>query len=213
MTVGHVDHRFSRRYCAECVRHLAEGDDSSARPQQLFVLLENHLTAAVYRSDTQACALFCSELLPGNNVGVMLEPRDHNFVVFLDVAVPPTLGDQIDALGGTTHEDDLTCGGSIQKSANFVPRALISIGRTCSQRVGSPVNVGILVAIKSRDPVNDRIRLLGSRGVVEPNQRSPVHMFLQDREVAFDDMRIKKSLPEADVRNQLRLELERVELW
>src|SRR5437016_12286666 len=123
----------------------------------------------------------------------MLEPRDYNFVVFFDVAVAPALGDQIDALGGAAHEDDLTCRGSIQKSANFVPRAFISVGRTRSECVSGPVNVGILVAVKSGDPVNHGLGFLGSRSVVEPNQRSPVHMFLQDREVTFDDMWIEES--------------------
>ena len=63
--------------------------------------------AIVDRGDAQARALLGAELLPRNDVGVVLEPGDDDLVARADVAAPPALGHEVDALGGAAHEDDL----------------------------------------------------------------------------------------------------------
>ena len=77
------------------------------RVEQLLVLVEHDLAAVVDRRDAQLGALLGRELLPGHDVGVVLEVRDDDLVALLDVAAAPGLGDQVDALGGAAHEDDL----------------------------------------------------------------------------------------------------------
>ena len=58
--------------------------------EQLLVLVEQDLAAVVDRHDAQHRALFGSELLPGNDVGVMLEPGDDDLVARADVARGPS---------------------------------------------------------------------------------------------------------------------------
>ncbi len=50
------------------------------RTEQLLVLLENDLAAIVHRRDAQPRAGLGAELLPGHDVGVMLEPGDDDLV-------------------------------------------------------------------------------------------------------------------------------------
>ena len=78
--------------------------------KQLLVLVEQHLAGVVHRRNPQTRALFRAEHLPGNDVGVMLQPGDDDLVVLLNVLPPPALRDQVDRLGGSANKDDLTCG-------------------------------------------------------------------------------------------------------
>ena len=107
VTMGHLHHFACWRDRAEGVRYLAERYDFRARAQQLLVLFEDDLAAIVDRRYAQAPAFFRTQLLPRHDVGVVLQPCDDDLVVFFDIAVAPTLGDEIDALGGAANKDDL----------------------------------------------------------------------------------------------------------
>ena len=61
-------------------------------------------------------------------------------------------------------------------------------GRCCirgagGEFVGGPVDVGVLVLVEVRQPVDDGLGLVGGGGVVEPDQRPAIHPLLQDGEV------------------------------
>ena len=88
-------------------------------PEQLFVFFEDHLAAIVDRRDAQPRALLRAQLLPRHDVGVVLEPGDDDLVALLDVAAAPALGDEVDALGGAAHEDDLARRAAFRKRRTF----------------------------------------------------------------------------------------------
>ena len=90
----------------ERVGHLWKRNQARARAKQLFVFIEKNLATVVDGRDTQLGALFPAQHLPGHDVGVVLEPGDHDLVVLLDVLPSPALGHQVDALGCATNEDD-----------------------------------------------------------------------------------------------------------
>ena len=124
VAMRHLDHLPRRRDGAERVRDLRERDEPRARAEQLLVLVEHDLAVVVHRRDAQPGALLGAELLPRHDVGVMLEPGDDDLVVLADVAAPPRLRDQVDALGRAADEDDLVAGRGVQKRAHLVSRAL-----------------------------------------------------------------------------------------
>ena len=99
-------------------------------------------------SDAQACPFFGTELLPGHDVGVVLEPGDDDLVVFLNIAASPALGDQVDAFGRAAHEDDFARGGGIQEAARLFPRAFVGVGGPGRKIVGGAMNVGIFVRVE-----------------------------------------------------------------
>ena len=68
------------------------------------------------------------------------------------------------------------------------------------QLVGRAVDVGVLVLVEVRQPVDDRLRLLCRCRVVEPDQGTAVDRFLQNREIAADRMHIECGMRGAERR-------------
>ncbi len=53
------------------------------------------------------------------------------------------------------------------------------------------MNVGIFVSVEVAKAIDDALRLLCRRGVVQPDQRSPVHAFAQQRKVPANRLRVE----------------------
>ena len=73
-----------------------ERDDARARAEQLLVFVEHDVAAVVDRGDAQLRARLRAELLPGHDVGVVLEPGDDDLVARPDIAPAPALRDEVD---------------------------------------------------------------------------------------------------------------------
>src|SRR6202167_5278278 len=114
---------------------------------------------------------------------MMLEPGDDDLVIFLDVAMAPTLGTAITGPGGAANEDDLSRRRSVQEAAGLFASALIGVGSSRRERVCGTMNVGIFVLIEIRQAIDDCVRLLRSGSIVEPDQRTSIDTLLQDREI------------------------------
>ena len=97
--------------------------------EQLFILGQKNLPGVVDGRNAQPGALFRAEHLPGNDVGVMLQPGDDDLIVLLNIAPAPTLRHQVDAFGGSSDEYDLARGSGIEKTARLLARGLVGIGR------------------------------------------------------------------------------------
>ncbi len=95
----------------------------------------------------------------------------------------PGISHQIDSFRGAANEDDLFGFRCADKSTDRVAGLFIGIGRPRRQLVRGAVDVGVLVGVEVRQPVDHYLRLLRGRGVVEPDQRLSVDGLPQDREV------------------------------
>src|ERR1035438_5030759 len=85
-------------------------------PEISTARLLSNLAAIVHRSYAQARALLRGQLLPGHDVGVVFQPGDDDLVVLLHVTAAPSLGDQVDTLGGAAHKDNFARGGSVEEA-------------------------------------------------------------------------------------------------
>ncbi len=94
---------------AERVGNLSEGDEARLGTEQLVIFVEQDLSGVVHGGDAQARASFGAEHLPGNDVGVVLEPGDDDFIAFVDILAAPALRDEVDAFGCAADEDDFLC--------------------------------------------------------------------------------------------------------
>jgi hypothetical protein len=65
-------------------------------------------------------ALGGGELLPGHDVGVVLQVADDDLVALARRSGAPALGDQVDALGGAAHKDDRSRSGALMKRRTFL---------------------------------------------------------------------------------------------
>ena len=113
----------------------------------------------------------------------MLQVGDDDLVAGQQMLAAPGVGHQVDRFGGAAHEDDLFVLRRADESPNRVAGLFVGIGRPGRQLVRGAVDVGVLVGVEVRQPVDHHLRLLGGRGVVEPDQRLSVDGLLQDREV------------------------------
>jgi hypothetical protein len=118
-----------------------ETDDACARAEQLFVFIEEDVAVVVDRGDAEPRSCLETQLLPGNDIGVMFQPGDDDLVACLDIATTPALGDQIDPFSRPAHEDDLVRRRRADEAANLVARRLVSVGRSGRERVRSAVDV------------------------------------------------------------------------
>ena len=159
-------------------------DEARARPEEALVRVQQDLPRVVDGGDAQARALLGAEELPGHDVGVVLQQRQDDLVALAHVAPPPALGDQVDPLGRPAHEDDLARGAGPEETPRGLARAFVGVGRSRRQGVRRAVDVGVLALVEAGDALDDRARLLRGGGVVEPDERTPVHLLGEDGKVA-----------------------------
>ncbi len=51
-----------------------------------------------------------------------------------------------------------------------------------------PMNVRVLVQIIMADAIDNLLRALGRRGIIQPHQRMPLHLFGKDRKICTDPL-------------------------
>jgi hypothetical protein len=73
-----------------------------------------------------------------------------------------------------------------QEAGHRAAGVLVGLGRPRRQLVCGAVDIGVLVAVELGQALDDRIRLLGRGGIIEPDQRPAVDPLVQDGEVAAD---------------------------
>jgi len=198
-----VDDLLDRNDGAERVRNLRHRDDPGAIGQQLLELVEPHLAGVVDRNHAQLRALFGAQHLPGHDVGMMFQVRDHDLVAFAHVLLAVGLGDQVDAFGGAAHEDDFFGLRCPDELGDLLARAFVGIGRASGEFVRGAVDVRVLVLVEVREPLDHRARLLRRRRVIEPDQLilSAVDARGEDREIAADRIHVERA---AALRNRWR---------
>ena len=88
------------------------------------------------------------QLLPGHDVGVVLEVGDDDLVALADVLPAPALGDEVDALGGAADEDDVVGRVCAEEPGDRGAGLLVGVGGAGGQVVRGPVDVGVLVLVE-----------------------------------------------------------------
>jgi hypothetical protein len=51
-----------------------------------------------------------------------------------------------------------------------------------------PMNVRVFVQIIMADAIDNLLRALGRRGIIQPHQRMPLHLFGKDRKICTDPL-------------------------
>src|ERR1700760_2293627 len=171
---------------------MPNSDNLCLRRQQLFKLVEQKLALVVDRSYAQLCAFFFTQQLPGNNVGMVLQSRDQNFITTTDVLTAIRLRHQVDGFRGAANKDDLFAVSRIQELARRFPNIFIMLRGPFRKRVNAAVNIGIVVAIITFQRFHYRQRLLRGGGVVKINQRLAVYLLVQNRKVFADLVHVKR---------------------
>ena len=122
--------------------------------------------------------------LPGDHVAVVLRDAQNDLVAGLHELAAPGVRDEVDRLGRVAHEDDgLVTVLRVDKARDLGSHGLVQGRRLFRQRVNTAVDVGVVVLVVVDQGIDDLVRLLGGRCVIEIDQRLAVDLSLQDRKV------------------------------
>ena len=121
----------------------------------------------------------------------MFQPGDDDLVILADVLAPPALGNQVDPLGSAAHEDDFAGRRGVEEAADLFAGGLVGIRGPGRQFMRRAVDVGILVSVEVTEAVDDALRLLGGRGIIQPDQRPAVHALPQNRKIPPDGLHVE----------------------
>ena len=161
------------------VRDMGQRHELRPPRQQRLVSVLAQLAVVGDRDHPQGRPLFLAEPLPGDDVGVVLHPRDHDLVTGADVKASIRLGDKIDRLGGAPHENDLPVLPGVQKRLNPGPGLLEEPGRPIAEGMHAAMDVGVGRLVIPGHGLENRTRLLGRRGIVQVNQGRLVDDLIQ----------------------------------
>ena len=189
--MSHFDHLPGRSDRAQRIGYLREGHEPGPGAQQFLIFIQQYLPVAVHRSHAQFRARFTAQPLPGHDVGVVFQPGNDDLVAFSHILPPPALGDEVDCLGRSPEKDDLIGGWRVEKMAHLFPRILIGIGCAGRKLMRRAMDIGVFVLIEVCKAIDDGLRLLRGGGIVQPDQRTPVDQFAQDREIPPDGIGVK----------------------
>ena len=81
--------------------------------------------------------------------------------------------------------------GRVDEAGDLDPGLLVLGGRLLADRVDAAMDVGVVLAVVVRDGIDDDVRLLAARRRVEVDERMPVDLLLEDREVGPDRVRVE----------------------
>jgi hypothetical protein len=181
--VRRADDLLDRVDRAERVRDVDHGDQLRPLREQAPELVHPQLAAIVDRHDPQPRPGLLADDLPGDDVRVVLHPRDEHLVARLQERAAPGLGDEVDALRAPLRQDHLPALRRVDEALQGDARPLVGARRALAEQVRGPVDVRVVGAVERVQRVDDLPRLLRRVRVVEVDERLPVHLLVQDGEV------------------------------
>ncbi len=119
--------------------------------QQLLSVSMSSLPSPGDRHPVDLGAGRLGQLLPGDDVGVVLHLGEHDAITGGDVGRAPGAGDEVDRLGRVAHEGDLAAVGRAEVVGDRRAGALVGGGRLGRHRVGAAMDVGMVTALVPGD--------------------------------------------------------------
>jgi hypothetical protein len=113
----------------------------------------------------------------------MLHRGDEDLIPRAEVRPPPSLSDKVDALGRATNKDDLSLVSRPNKALHRASSALVGRRRANAQLMHSAMNVGVITCVDLMQRVQDRLRLLSARRVIQIRQRFAVNLLVERRKI------------------------------
>ena len=155
---------------------------------------EIELALVGQRDHRELRARASGDVLPRDEVRVVLELGDDDEVAGAEVREAPRIRDEVDRLGRVAHEDDLPHVGCVHERANLLARSLERGGRALREHVDAAVHVRVRRRVEARHLLEHLARLLRARRRVEEGERLAVDQLLEDGEVGAQRARVELRL-------------------
>ncbi|MCY1244258.1 hypothetical protein D9M72_573230 [compost metagenome] len=104
--------------------------------------LHDQFSLFVHRDNRQLSARPFAQHLPRNNIGMMLQSRNHHLIPWFQERSKP-ISDQIDAMRRSRRKKHLVAMSRIDMALDFAARSLIRISRQLAQLVHTAMDVRI----------------------------------------------------------------------
>ena len=133
------------------------------------------------------------ELLPGDDVAVVLHLGEQDFVAGVEVGVAPAAGDQVDRGGRARAEDDFGRAAGVDQGPHRLAGRFVADGALGGQGVAAAMHVAVVVLVGLDHGRDHLARPLGRSAVVEIGQRIALgQRRRQDRKVAADVLHVER---------------------
>ena len=100
-------------------------------------------------------------------------------------------GNKVDRLGCSARKDDFFRRAGAEETCHLAARVFVSVGSACRKLMRRAVNIRVLMLVEIFQSVDNGLRLLRRRGVIEPDERLAVDCLVEDRKIAADGVDIK----------------------
>src|SRR5262249_200638 len=107
---------------------------------------------------------------------VMVEGRGEDRVAGTDQGAAVRLRDKIDGLGGPPDEHDFPVLRGVEKAPDAAPRRLVGLRGALAEKMDAAVYVGVVRGVVPFERLDDGVRLLRRRGIVEVDERPTVDL-------------------------------------
>ena len=203
----HVDVHVRRRLCGVAhedralpVRPARQRADVVDRPQCVRDEVRRHhldrvvagdriqsrevdLAVVVEREHEELGALPVRDVLPWDEVGVVLELGDDDRVAGAEVVPAPRIGDEVECLGRVADEDDLPRLRGVQERAHLLAGSLEAGGRPLAEDVHGAVHVRVGRLVEGGHRIDHLARLLGAVRRIQVGEGLAVDQLLEDGEI------------------------------
>src|SRR5216683_2100771 len=125
----------------------------------------------------------------------MLDGGDQHLIAGSDVLPAPRAGHEVDALRRAAREDDLFLAAGIDESLHRAARLLVGRGGDLAQVMHAAMHVRVFLGVVANDAIDDRLRLLRRRRVVEVDEWLAPHAAAEDRKVFSDALNVVSRSP------------------
>ncbi len=172
---------------------MGERDELRLQAQQHLEDVEAKDAVVGDRDELEVAVALLDEELPRDEVGVVLHLGQDDRVAPVDVPAAPRVRDEVDRLGRVAGEDDLVAVGRVDEPRDPGPRLLVGGRRLLADRVDAAMDVGVVLAVVVGDGIDDDVGLLARRRGVEIDERVPVDLLREDREVGAQRVRVERA--------------------
>ena len=187
---GRLDQFRHRGHRAQAVGHLGQRHDAGALAEQLVEGVGVDAAVLAQRRHLKRGAGALAHLLPGHDIGVVLQRGDQNLVAGLQPFAAQALRHQVDAFGGALGEDHFLAGGVDERRQ--VRAGRLEAGRgVVAEIVRRPVHVAVHGAVVLTHRVDHHLRFLGGGGVIQVHQRLAVDLLVQHRELRAQGVHVQ----------------------
>ena len=121
----------------------------------------------VYRNDLQNNAFSGLLKLPRNNIRMVFDGGNDDFVAFLHESFTETRRDEIESFGGSAGENNLICGSCMNEPAHRFACSLMQFCSLLAEPMHSAMHVGIDIHVFFAHRIQHTERLLRGGRVVE----------------------------------------------